>query len=86
MVRVEFDKAIEQYFKQINPELSMENISETDNLYEKGLIDSLNTVRLIMFLEKLLDAEIRIDKYNIRDFYTIKSLYEKIYLPISQAK
>ncbi|MFB7816515.1 acyl carrier protein [Paenibacillus chitinolyticus] len=54
-------------------------IDENDNLLEHGYIDSLSMVDMIVFLEEQVGREIVIEDYDIRKFYTLKSIYETFF-------
>ena len=71
-----FYKSIINFIKQRHPELEVDKISETDNLFDLGYIDSLSVTEFILFLEKLLGREIPIGNYEPRTFHNMKSLFE----------
>lgn len=56
-------------------ELEGIRIHETDNLLEHGYVDSLTLVDMIAFLEELVGHEIIIENYELRNFYTLESIY-----------
>ncbi|WP_435921619.1 acyl carrier protein [Paenibacillus sp. DYY-L-2] len=71
---------------RLNPEAGIKEIDENANLQELGLVDSLNMVQMILFLEEILGEDIRIEKYSLRDFYTLKNVYEKVCLPVLEER
>ncbi|GKS12341.1 hypothetical protein YDYSY3_33410 [Paenibacillus chitinolyticus] len=67
-----------EHIKKMNQAEDLQ-IDENDNLLEHGYIDSLSMVDMIVFLEEQVGREIVIEDYDIRKFYTLKSIYETFF-------
>lgn len=78
MDRIEFYEKFAAYIKELNKNKEIAAISPQDNLFELGYTDSLNMVSIIMFLEELLGEEIALEKYELRTFYTMESMYQEL--------
>ena len=50
-------------------------VGEDDDLYELGLVDSIDLIRLLNFVEQLTDREIELEDHEFDSFYTIRGLY-----------
>ncbi|RAR40634.1 acyl carrier protein [Paenibacillus sp. MDMC362] len=55
-------------------------INEQDNLIEHG-VDSLALTVLISKIEAITARELPIEQFELSDFYTLKTIYEKVVLP-----
>lgn len=65
--------------QEMHPDKPIPNIQPTDNLYELGFIDSLNMVEVIIFLESMLGNPISIENFQIRNFYTMNSIFDTFF-------
>jgi acyl carrier protein len=75
--RQAFNHAICEFLRTTNPELELDDISETDNLVDLGLVDSLRMVDLIVEVERLLGVEIPVDDLDPRAFHSLRALYDR---------
>lgn len=50
------------------------NFSETDNLIETGIIDSLGIFKLVTFIEETLDLKVESDDLVAENFETIEAI------------
>ncbi|OOC58794.1 acyl carrier protein [Paenibacillus ihbetae] len=62
-----------------------ELINEQDNLIEHG-VDSLALTVLISRIEVITGRELPIEQFELSDFYTLKTIYEKVVLPQLNAR
>ncbi|MEQ5306307.1 acyl carrier protein [Providencia rettgeri] len=53
------------------------DIDSKSELLDSGIIDSLNIMNLILFLEEETGSKISFDEIDLSDFSTVDSLYEK---------
>lgn len=51
-------------------------IGEDANLHDAGLVDSLTTVELIIFIEDWFDREIPLEDHPPRVFHTMSSIWD----------
>ena len=59
---------------------NVNEIEETDNIFEKGLVTSLFAMNLVSFIEKEFDISIdntELDLDNFKDIHSIVTLIEK---------
>lgn len=80
MEQEKFNELFVEKIRVMHPGKAIESIQATDNLYELGLIDSLNMVEIIVFLESLLNHPISIENFQIRNFYTLDSIFNTFFL------
>lgn len=53
-----------------------ESIDEDANLNDAGLVDSLTTVELVIFIEDWFEREIPLEDYPPRVFHTMASIWD----------
>lgn len=71
------EKQIHDFIKtELLSRHSDKNISETDNLIELGVIDSLGILKLITFLEEQLNVTIESEHLVAENFETIQAIIE----------
>ncbi len=71
------EKQIKDFFQtNLLSRRADKNISETDNLIELGIIDSLGILRLISFLEEQLNVTIKSEYLVAENFESIQAIIE----------
>lgn len=50
------------------------DLADDDDLFARGLLNSLHAVQLVAFVEKTLDARIRDDDLDIRNFRSVDAI------------
>ncbi|PWW06130.1 acyl carrier protein [Paenibacillus cellulosilyticus] len=78
MDSIAFYEKFTAYVKELNTSKDIAAIEPQDNLFELGYVDSMNMVNIIMFLEELRGEEIALEKYELRTFYTMESMYQEL--------
>lgn len=54
--------------------VNVNEIEDTDNIFEKGLVNSLFAMQLVMFIEKEFEVEIGNEDLDLVNFRTINSI------------
>ena len=54
--------------------INIDNINEDDSLIEKGILDSMAFVNILLTIEEELDIEIDFENIDINSIVTIKNL------------
>ena len=57
---------------------TVESLSDDDLLLESGLLDSLNTIKFIMCIEKEYRIKINLDKLDSKHFSSLKNVLKLI--------
>jgi methoxymalonate biosynthesis acyl carrier protein len=57
----------------INNAINIEGLSDDDNLFESGLINSLFAIQLTNFVERKFGIEIGMEDLNIENFKSIRA-------------
>ena len=76
MERKQFVDAMKRYLSRENPKLDPSLLTPGASLWELGYVDSLRTVELILFVEKLIGREIGLDGSDVRTFTSIQAIYD----------
>lgn len=76
MTRDEFVCGVREYLIERKPHLDATRLTPDASLWELGYADSLGTVELILFVERMIGGEIPIDSAYVRSFATIQSIYD----------
>ena len=72
---IQFDKKIKDFiYKEFK-----KNIKTDQNLLSTNIIDSVNAISLIIFLEKKLKIKIKKNMLNSKTFKNIKNMYKVFY-------
>jgi acyl carrier protein len=74
-----FYKSLQEFLKERRSNGKTNHISEKDNLFDLGYIDSLNVVELILFIEEKTGKEIPIENYTPRTFHTMKQIFDTFF-------
>lgn len=53
--------------------INIQNLSDDDNLFESGIVNSLFAVQLMTFLEKIFAMEIGMDDLDIENFKSVNA-------------
>jgi len=80
MEREKFYELFLNYIKANNKNVKIDEIADKDNLFEMGYTDSLSMVKMIVFLEETLGREILLEKYELRNFYSMYDIYNTFFL------
>jgi acyl carrier protein len=78
--REKFYELFENYIRRTNEDGKIDVLAEKDHLFELGYTDSLGMINMIMFLEETLGEEISLEKYELRNFYTMYDIYNTFFL------
>ncbi|MFE1772806.1 phosphopantetheine-binding protein [Streptomyces sp. NPDC059008] len=62
------------FLSHLRPDADMAAVTSDSNLFELGILDSLAVVELIVFLERLIGAEIVIENYQLESFHTLAGI------------
>jgi len=76
MNRDEFYQSLRTFFQERHPELDATTISEHDNLWDKGVVDSFTTVDLLVHIQERLERRISVGRYSPRTFHTMQRMYD----------
>ena len=69
----EIEKSLSRFFQnQLLPR--QQQISDTDPLISSGVLDSIQYLRLISFLEKEYKISVAIDEFDPKNFESIKTI------------
>ncbi|WP_423907069.1 acyl carrier protein [Candidatus Spongiihabitans sp.] len=69
---------VKKYILDKNSSLTDTTFLETTDIIENRLIDSLQFVEFILFVEEIIGRKIDIESINIDDFRTLKSINQFI--------
>lgn len=75
MVKEIFYPQIISFLKEKNPECKEELILPSTNLIYGGILDSFAVVELIIFIEKITNKQLDVDKLNTKSIETIENIY-----------
>lgn len=53
--------------------VNIPNLSDDDNLFESGIVNSLFAVQLMTYLEKTFNIEVTMDDLSIKNFESVNS-------------
>ena len=65
---------IEQVKLFLQKYIGTRTLSNDDNIFGKGLVNSLFAMQLVLFLEKTFDIQITNEDLNIKNFETLKMI------------
>lgn len=71
-------KLIEFIKKELLKGKGVHNLSETDNLVEAEVMDSLAIMKLILFLEEEFDVKISDEDMKLENFVSVESIYSMV--------
>ncbi len=54
-------------------------VGDDDDLYKIGLVDSVDLIRLLNFVEELAGKELELDEHDLDSLHTIRGLYGAAY-------
>jgi acyl carrier protein len=74
--RDEFTSAFADFIAGIDAERSIPTVRPGDNLFDAGVLDSFTVMRVIVFLENLVDRPVDLQDANIESFATIDDIYK----------
>ena len=76
MTRQEFYDGLTDYFCRCHPERQIDKITDTENLFDAGYIDSLTVVDLILTIQDMLDIEVTIGNHTVGSFHNMRRIYD----------
>ncbi len=68
------NEIIISYIKNMVLESSNLKLSESENLLDGGVLDSLGMMRLVLYLEKKYDKRVPPEDLNIANFETVEKI------------
>lgn len=55
--------------------MNLDNVQDDDNIFSKGLVNSLFAMQLVAFLENQFDISITNDELDLKNFKDINSIH-----------
>lgn len=62
--------------KKINAAAPLDSLSDSEGLYDRGVLDSLNIIQFVLALEESLDFEFKYENINYENFYSLDRLLD----------
>lgn len=75
MTSEKFYESMVELFTRMHPDRDLSNLKEDENLFDRGLVDSLRIIEVMVHMESLLHIKIPIGGILPRDFHSIRSMY-----------
>ena len=72
---IDVKKEVREFIKKVTRKV---DISDDEDIFQGGIVNSLLTVQLIMFIEKNFKVLIRNDELNLDNFRTLNKIEEYI--------
>jgi acyl carrier protein len=67
-------KILRECIGKLNTSISMDGISDKENLYDRGVLDSINIIPLVLLLEAELGFEFSYEQITHENFSSISNL------------
>ena len=71
----EFYTDFRSFLQKRNPEADLSTVAPDTNLFDAGVVDSLNMVHVILFIEEYFGVAVRIEEVELSTFYTMERIY-----------
>jgi acyl carrier protein len=77
MNKANFFTALTEKLQSFNP-IPLDTLSPNDKLFSSGLIDSLNIVEIIEFIERYFDIQVNPTEFSMDNFDSMTSIAEYV--------
>lgn len=74
--RDDFSNQFRAWLAEFNPEVDPADISDQENLFDAGVLDSFSVVSVVMFVEKFRGSELNLEEASIEAFSSLNQIYE----------
>jgi acyl carrier protein len=80
--QAKFKEFIMEFFRAQHGPDKVSRVSDETNLFDAGMLDSLQLIEFIVALEKFTGTEIAVEEMSVRSFRTMTSIWEKVVMPM----
>lgn len=75
----EFNTKLLEFFEN-EDKFDVTGLTPDDNLFNKGVLESFNIPKLVLFIEEMRGLPIELQGVNIEAFFTMNSIYEYFFV------
>lgn len=70
-----FSKAFRAWAGEFKPDVDSGRLTDEENLFDAGVLDSFTVVSVVMFVEEFRGAELELESTGIESFSSINRIY-----------